>query len=72
MSGQAFAEFRAAVLDDVALQVRLRDPATPTDVERFVARVVEAGNERGFQISAADVAAAMADNRRAWLERWLR
>jgi hypothetical protein len=70
MSQQDFERFRDAVLDDPALQSRLRQPAG--DAATFVARVVAAGAEQGYQLEGSDVEAAMAEGRRAWLERWVR
>ncbi len=65
---EAFAAFRAEVLEDAALQARLQAEADPT---AFVASAVALGAERGFRFGAEDVRAAMAQGRRAWIEQWL-
>jgi len=70
MSAEHFEILRSAVFTDEALQSRLREPATSADA--FVARVVAVSAERGLDVAAADVEAAMAEGRRSWLERWLR
>jgi hypothetical protein len=67
-SPAALERFRQLVLDDLALQVELRDI---TDRELFVARVVQLGAERGCRMAGADVEDALRAGRRAWLERWL-
>jgi len=68
-SGQdAFAAFRAHVLEDGGLQARLQ---AETDPAAFVARAVALGAERGFRFGAEDVRAAMAQGRRAWVEQWM-
>jgi hypothetical protein len=65
---ESFEQFRQIVLNDVALQERLR---TTTDHESFVGLVVRTGEERGCHFTPEDVEEAMRANRRAWLERWV-
>lgn len=58
----------ATVLADPALQERLLAvPERPA----FVAEVVAVAAERDLDVTAADVEAALAAARRAWLERWV-
>ncbi len=67
MSQQAFEQFRQVVLQDLALQERLR---ATTDHRSFLDLVVRVGGERGCHFTAEDVEAAMRASRRAWIERW--
>lgn len=60
------AEFQAAVLNDAALQERLRETE---DHELFVACVVRLGRALGYDFSAGDVEDALRARRRAWIER---
>jgi hypothetical protein len=68
MSQEQFEEFRKIVLEDSALQERLRDI---DEREPFILRVVELGAECGFEFTNETVAEAMRDARRAWIERWI-
>jgi len=63
-----FAEFYRVVLRDLDLQRALVEIS---DKDRFFARTVELGRERGYDFDAADVESAFAASRRAWLERWI-
>ena len=67
MSQQAFEQFRQMVLQDLALQERLR---ATTDQRSFLDLVVRVGGERGCHFAPEDVEAAMRASRRAWIERW--
>lgn len=62
---EKFEQFRQIVLEDVALQERLR---ATTDHASFVDLVVRAGEEQGCHFTPADVEAAMSANRKAWLQ----
>ena len=44
--------------------------AATTDAELF-ARVIALGNERGLEVTPAELKEVAGANRRAWLERWL-
>jgi len=66
MSQENFEQFRQVVLEDSALQERLR---AFTARDEFIVRVVESGAEFGFAFAAEDVVEAMRANRRAWIER---
>ena len=67
MPQNAFEQFRGLVLEDVSLQVELRDLSG----DEFVTRVVELGAAEGFEFAADDVLAAMRENKRLWIERWI-
>jgi hypothetical protein len=69
MARDDFERLRAAVLADDALQTRLREPGDGT--RGFVDRVITLGAEQDLDLAAADVDAAIAQSRRAWIERWL-
>ncbi len=60
--------FREQVLRDPALQAPLRDA---TDPREFAILMVRLGREHGHDFSVDDVAEALRDARRTWLERWL-
>ena len=68
MSQEQFEQFRQVVLQDVTLQKRLRNF---TRYDRFIARVVKLGAERGFEFTADEVLEAINASRRSWIERWL-
>jgi hypothetical protein len=68
MAGPSFEQFRRLVLQDPALQGRLRD--TP-DRGAFIRLTVQLGNERGYTFTAADVEDALRRSQRAWVERWI-
>ena len=68
MSQEQFEQFRNVVLEDVSLQKRLRNF---TRYDRFIARVVRLGAERGFEFTADDVLEAINASRRSWIERWI-
>lgn len=65
---QPFERFRELVLADPALHARLR--ATPNEAA-FIALAVELAAEHGCELSAATLQAAIHQQRRAWLERWI-
>jgi hypothetical protein len=62
----AFAAFRSAVLDDVELQVHLREADSP---DAFIERCGELAVPRGYRFDAEDVRTAMRNGRTAWLQR---
>ena len=65
-TAEAFAEFRAAVLGDLALQAQLRGIANP---RALAAETVRLGAERGLHFTPDDVLAALDAGRRVWIER---
>jgi hypothetical protein len=65
MSMESFEQFRQIVLQDIALQERLR---AITEHASFVDLVVRVGGERGCHFTPADVKAALSANRKAWLQ----
>jgi len=67
-SRQNLERFRELVLEDAALHDQLRAAA---DVETFVTLVVQVGRERGCAFTADSVRAALQEQHRAWLERWI-
>jgi CSLREA domain-containing protein len=68
MSQEAFEQFRQIVLQEVALQERLR---VTMDHRSFIDLVVRLGADRGCHFTAEDVEAAMRASQRAWIERWI-
>jgi hypothetical protein len=60
--------FRKLVLEDEALQERLR---VETNEEAFITQVVRLGNDRGHHFTADEVDAVLRDARRAALLRWV-
>jgi Nif11 domain len=65
---QNLERFRELVLADRELHDQLRAAATRQD---FIALAVRLGAERGCVFTAAQVEAALREQRRAWLERWI-
>lgn len=65
---ESFERFRQLVLEDAALQERLR--GTP-DLKAFVDLTLRLGEERGYRFMAEDVEGAFRESRRAWLRRWI-
>jgi len=68
MSLNDFLPFRERVLQDAALQNRLKDIA---DRDEFIALVEQLGGEGGFTFTRDDVVQAMQASRRVWIERML-
>ena len=68
MSLNDFLPFRERVLQDAALQNRLKDIA---DRDEFIALVEQLGRDDGFNFTRDDVLQAMQASRRAWIERML-
>ena len=68
MSQESFEQFRRLVLQDVALQEKLR---VASDFQIFTPLAVQLGKETGFDFAAEDVEAARQASQRAWIERWL-
>ncbi len=62
------ARFSELVLADRALHDQLRAITNPAD---FVALAIRLGAERGCVFTATEVEAALDEQRRTWLERWL-
>jgi hypothetical protein len=54
------------MIDDATLRERL---LALTDRQALVAAVLGLASEHGWQLSAADVEAAMREHQRAWIER---
>jgi hypothetical protein len=69
MTQTTFDAFYQWVLEDPALQVKLREL---TEREAFIQGVVALGQAHGYCFSAEAVTMTMQANRRAWLERWIR
>jgi hypothetical protein len=63
-----FEEIRRIVMDEPQLMAAFS--AAATDAELF-ARVIALGNERGLEVTPAELKEVAGANRRAWLERWL-
>jgi len=63
-----FEDFREYVLSSRTLQERLD---AEEDVRKFVPLVVRLGAEHGYVFADADVAQALSENRRTWMERWI-
>ena len=59
--------FREMVLSDRELHARLRAAGR----QAFVPLAVQLGAERGCVFTAAAVEAALREQRRVWLERWI-
>jgi hypothetical protein len=68
MSHETLEQFRQLVLDDMALQERLR--AVPVRAE-FITLTLQLGAERGYDFTVDDIEDVLRANQRAWLERWL-
>jgi hypothetical protein len=66
-SSAGFDRFRRVVLEDRALQARLRQAPEWDD---FLARAIELA-EGGARLSQAEVRRLMGESRRAWLQRWV-
>jgi hypothetical protein len=67
MSQKAFEQFRSLVLKEPMLQKEVRYLTG----DEFVVRVVELGADDGFEFTTDDVLAAMRENKRLWIERWI-
>ena len=65
MSRKLFDEFRNLVLSDKKLQEELRDI---TDRSQFIERVISLSRERGIDLDASDVDAALRIGRSDWNE----
>jgi hypothetical protein len=63
----SFERFRAAVLDDPALERRLR---AIDQWEPFTAEAVSAAGERDIELTAADIEAERRQALLGWLTRW--
>jgi hypothetical protein len=61
-----FAAFRRAVLNDVELQIHMREADSP---DAFIERCRELAVPRGYYFDAEDVRTAMRNGRTAWLQR---
>ncbi|MGO8835826.1 MAG: Nif11-like leader peptide family natural product precursor [Limisphaerales bacterium] len=60
--------FSQMVLADRQLHEQLR---TTADLESFIALAVRLGRERGCELTAEEIRAAVQERRRAWFERWI-
>ncbi|HEX8088948.1 MAG TPA: aspartyl/asparaginyl beta-hydroxylase domain-containing protein [Blastocatellia bacterium] len=65
---ESFERFRQLVLEDAALQERLR--GTP-NLKAFVDLMLRLGEERGYRFTAEDIEGVLRESRRAWLQRWI-
>ena len=68
MAQTDLASFHQLVLQDTALQEALRKTV---ERERFVALMLQLGQERGYNFTAEEVEAALQAARRSWMERWI-
>ena len=68
MAQEEFDQFRAVVLRSRSLQEQLD---AEQDVRNFVPLVVHLGAEHGYVFTDSDVARAMSESRRSWMERWV-
>ncbi len=59
---------RRIVLENSALQTELR---AVSDREDFINQLIDLALSFGLQIDSDDIAEAMRDSRRAWVERWI-
>jgi hypothetical protein len=62
-----FERFRRVVLEDRALQARMRQVP---EWDELLARLIEMG-EGGARAGADEVRRALRESRRAWLQRWV-
>jgi hypothetical protein len=68
MSLAAFQQFEQEVFQDPALVEEL---SAASSLPELMAKVINVGRERGFEITEEDLGVVVNANRRAWLERWL-
>jgi predicted ribosomally synthesized peptide with nif11-like leader len=68
MARESFEQFRQLVLQDTALQERLR---CAPDRDTFLALVLRLGEERGYDFTKEDVEAAIQASQQAWRLRWI-
>lgn len=68
MSVEKLSELREIIFFDDSLREKLRETI---DRQEFIRLIVELGNERGGEVTAAEVENALRDGRRVWIERWL-
>jgi hypothetical protein len=68
MSKENLNQFCRLVLSDLNLQKQLK---TLTERDDFIARVIELGAEKGFEILCEDIEFQLRENRRLWHERWI-
>ena len=64
-----FERFRAVVLEDASLQEQL---FAETEVESFIARLIDLATQRGFAVSEEEVRSALLAANRSWIERQVR
>lgn len=62
-----FDRFRRVVLEDRALQARLRQLP---EWDEVLARLIELG-ESGVRVGGEEIRRALGESRRAWLQRWV-
>lgn len=62
-----FERFRQVVLEDRALQARLRQVP---EWDELLARLIELG-EGGVRVGGEEIRRALGESRRAWLQRWV-
>jgi Aspartyl/Asparaginyl beta-hydroxylase/Nif11 domain len=68
ISKEDFQRFRRLVLEDTALQERLRE--TP-NLKAFLGLALRLGHEHGYRFTVEDVEDALRESRRAWHQRWI-
>ena len=67
-SGERLVRFSQMVLADRQLHEQLRMAA---NLESFIALAVRLSRERGCDLTAEEIRAAVQNRRRAWFERWI-
>ncbi len=68
MSRENLLKFSRLVLENLELQAHLKPII---DRDEFIERVLELGEQAGFDFSREDIEEQMRENRRGWLERWI-
>jgi aspartyl/asparaginyl beta-hydroxylase (cupin superfamily) len=68
MDGKGLEQFRQLVLEDLALQEKLRE--TP-DLKAFLDLTLQLGKDLGYVFTVEDVEHAMKESRLSWLQRWI-
>jgi len=67
-SSERLERFSQMVLADRQLHEQLR---TTANLESFIALAVRLSRERGCDLTAEEIRAAVQKHRRAWFERWI-
>lgn len=66
--GRGLEQFRQLVLEDSALQEKLRE--TP-DLKAFLDLTLQLGNDLGYSFTVEDIEFVIKQSRLAWLQRWI-